>query len=67
MGQKTHEPSSDVPSIIFFSISSYRHWAFKMFYFYFCKVIKRIDRIFAKNLARNYEKYYYSKHQMLGQ
>ena len=29
--------------------------AFKTLYFYFCKVIK-IERIFAKNFARNYEK-----------
>ena len=30
--------------------------ALKTLYFYFCKVIKKIERIFAKNFARNYEK-----------
>jgi hypothetical protein len=28
----------------------------KLFISYFCKVIKKIERIFAKNFARNYEK-----------
>ena len=31
--------------------------ALKTLYFYFCKVIKKkIERIFSKNFARNYEK-----------
>ena len=43
--------------VLFFFIISYRLRALKTLYFYFCKVIKKlIERIFAKNFARNYEK-----------
>ena len=28
----------------------------EILYFHFCKVIKKIERIFAKNFPRNYEK-----------
>ena len=45
---------------LFFFIVSYRLRALKTLYFYFFKVIKKIkkliERIFAKNFARNYEK-----------
>jgi hypothetical protein len=39
----------------------------KTLYFYFCKSIKKIiERIFAKNFARNHEKKKYLEHQTLG-
>ena len=37
MGQTTHRPSIDVPSIIYFFIISYRLRALKTLYFHFCK------------------------------
>ena len=45
---------SHVPS--FFFIIYYRLWALKTLYTYFYKVIKKIERIFAKNFARDYKK-----------
>ena len=50
------DQASDVPSIIFFIIS-YRLRTLKTFYF--CKFMKnsyKIEKIFARNFARNYEK-----------
>ena len=51
---------SDVPSIVFFN-TIYRLRALKTLYLYFCNFIlkkmkKMIERIFAKNFARNHEK-----------
>ena len=49
--------ASDVLRIVFFILSS-RLRALKSLYFcfYFCKFRKKIETIFAKNLARNYKK-----------
>ena len=52
------DQASDVPSIFF--IISYRLRALKTLYFHFCNFIKKIEklieRVFAKNFARFYEK-----------
>ena len=55
------DQASDGPSDILIERKSVGCWlglrALKTLYFYFCKVIKNlIERIFANNFARNYEK-----------
>ena len=55
---------SDVLSIIFFFIISYRHRALKSIFIFF-GFIKKNHTIFAKNFGRNYEKSYL-QYQTLG-
>ena len=55
MGHTTHRPSVSCSKFFFFIIY-YRLWALKTLYTYFYKVIKKIERIFAKNFARDYKK-----------
>ena len=55
MGQMTQQPSSDVPSIIFFIIF-YRLKELKTLYFYFCKIRRKLENRLKQFLQRMWKK-----------
>ena len=54
LSMRSTDQASDVPSIIFFIICD-RLRALKILYFYYKKIEKLFETIFAKNFARKYE------------